>query len=89
MEKPEPFEPGRITEVNFGMQDVFHTFRRGHSIMVQVQSSWFPLVDRNPQTFVNIPTARESDFQKAVQRVYRTQQAASSISVLVLPAGPN
>jgi putative CocE/NonD family hydrolase len=89
MEKPEPFEPGRITGVSFGMQDIFHTFRRGHCIMVQVQSSWFPLVDRNPQTFVNIPTARESDFQKAVQRVYHSKQAASSISVLVLPAGPN
>ena len=54
---PEPFAPGRVTPVNFEMQDVNHTFRRGHRIMVQLQSSWFQLVDLNPQTFVNIPAA--------------------------------
>ena len=52
--------------------------------MVQVQSSWFPLVDRNPQTFVNIPAATEKDFQKATQRVYRTAEAASAITVMTL-----
>ena len=60
---------------------------RGHRVMVQVQSSWFPLVDRNPQTFVNIPTAKAEDFKKATQRVYRSANAASSLTVQVLPTG--
>jgi hypothetical protein len=77
--KPEPFVPGRITHVKFTLQDVFHRFRRGHRIMVQIQSSWFPLVDRNPQKFVNIREARESDFQKADHRVYHSAQYPSSI----------
>ena len=68
-EKPEPFEPGQVATVEFTMPDVCHTFRRGHRIMVQVQSTWFPLVDRNPQTFVDIYKAKEADFQKATQRV--------------------
>jgi predicted acyl esterase len=68
------------------MQDVNHTFRRGHRIMVQVQSSWFPLTDRNPQTFVNIPDAKPSDFVKATQRVYHVQGEASGIVVGVLPS---
>ena len=85
-EKPEPFEPGKMTKIEFTMTDVCHTFRRGHCVMVQVQSSWFPLVDRNPQTFVNIPTARAEDFHKATQRVYRAASAASSLTVQALSA---
>jgi putative CocE/NonD family hydrolase len=85
-EKPEPFEPGKMTRIEFSMPDVCHTFRRGHRVMVQVQSSWFPLVDRNPQTFVNIPTARPEDFKKATQRIYRATDAASAVIVQVLPA---
>jgi predicted acyl esterase len=85
-EKPEPFEPGKVTKVEFTIPDIFHTFRRGHRVMVQVQSSWFPLVDRNPQTFVNIPTAKPEDFRKATQRVYRSGKAASSLTVQALPA---
>jgi uncharacterized protein len=84
-EKPEPFTPGKVEEINFTMQDVNHTFRRGHRIMVQVQSSWFPLTDRNPQTFVNIPDAKPSDFVKATERVYRTKGEASGIVLGVLP----
>ena len=68
------------------MPDVFHTFRRGHRIMVQVQSSWFPLVDRNPQTFVSIPSAAPGDFRKATERVYRSRGAASAVRVRVLNA---
>jgi hypothetical protein len=83
-EKPEPFVPGQVTKVEYVMPDVYHTFRRGHRIMVQVQSSWFPLVDRNPQKFVNIRTATAADFQKATQRVYRSREAASHIKVSVL-----
>ena len=83
-EKPEPFAPGKVEEINFTMQDVNHTFRRGHRIMVQIQSSWFPLTDRNPQTFVNIPDAKPSDFVKATERVYHSSTQASGIVVQVL-----
>ncbi|MGH9494288.1 MAG: CocE/NonD family hydrolase [Candidatus Sulfotelmatobacter sp.] len=83
-EKPEPFTPGRVEELNYTFQDVNHTFRRGHRIMVQVQSSWFPLTDRNPQTFVNIPDAKPSDFVKATERVYRSKSQASGIGVGVV-----
>ncbi|GAB3639801.1 CocE/NonD family hydrolase [Spirosoma arcticum] len=70
-EKPEPFKPGEITDVNIQLQDVLHTFKKGHRMMVQVQSTWFPLIDRNPQTYVdNIFKADEKDFQKATHRVY-------------------
>jgi putative CocE/NonD family hydrolase len=84
-EKPEPFEPGKATAIQFSMPDVLHAFRRSHRIMVQVQSSWFPLVDRNPQSFVDISTAGPEDFHKATQRVYRAVNEASSISFQVLP----
>jgi hypothetical protein len=84
-EKPEPFKPGEVTPVNFDMPDINHTFRRGHRIMVQVQSSWFPLVDLNPQTFVDIPNATAEDFKKATERVYRSAGAASGIVVGVMP----
>jgi uncharacterized protein len=88
-ENPEPFEPGRVTKIEFTIPDIFHTFRRGHRVMVQVQSTWFPLVDRNPQTFVNIPTAKPEDFRKATQRVYRGGNTASALTVQVLPAHGN
>ena len=84
-EKPEALVPGKQTEVNFTMQDVNHTFRKGHRIMVQVQSSWFPLVDRNPQTFTNIPTAKPEQFVKATETVFHSAGAASGVEVLVLP----
>jgi putative CocE/NonD family hydrolase len=85
-EKPEAFTPGKVEEVVFTMPDVNHTFRRGHRIMVQVQSSWFPLTDRNPQTFVNIPDAKPSDFVKATERVYHSKGEESGIVVEVLPS---
>jgi hypothetical protein len=83
-DKPEPFEPGQPTVVKFTMPDVYHTFRPGHRIMVQVQSSWFPLVDRNPQTFVDIYSAKESDFRKATQRVFHSVERPSKVTVRVL-----
>lgn len=83
-DKPEPFVPGRVAKVAFAMPDSYHTFRRGHRIMVHVQSSWFPLVDRNPQKFVPIAQATEADFVKATQRVHRSRQNASAITVQVL-----
>jgi putative CocE/NonD family hydrolase len=86
-EKPEPFTPGKITKVEYTMPDVYHTFRRGHRVMVQVQSSWFPLVDRNPQTFVDIYNAKRTDFQKTTQRVYRFSGAGSCVKVLAISGG--
>jgi predicted acyl esterase len=86
-EKPEPFKPGELAKIEFEIPDICHTFRRGHRVMVHVQSTWFPLVDRNPQTFVNIPTAKPENFQKATHRFYRGGKAASSLTVRVLPAG--
>jgi putative CocE/NonD family hydrolase len=83
-EKPEPFVPGKVTKVNYSIPDVAHTFKKGHRIMIQVQNSWFPLVDRNPQKFTDIYHASDSDFQKAVQRIYHDEQNASSVSVTVL-----
>jgi putative CocE/NonD family hydrolase len=85
-EKPEPFTPGKVEEVSYQLGDVNHTFRRGHRIMVQVQSSWFPLIDLNPQTFTNIPKARPEDFKKATQRVYHAPGMASGVQVLVMPS---
>ena len=69
-EKPEPFEPGKPDRIVYRMPDVAHTFRQGHRIMVQVQSSSFPLTDRNPQKFVDVAKARPGDFTKATERLY-------------------
>jgi putative CocE/NonD family hydrolase len=82
LDKPEPFVPGSPTPVSFRLSDVEHTFLAGHRIMVQIQSTWFPLVDRNPQKFVDIYSAKESDFQKATQRVYRSSKMPSHLEVL-------
>ena len=82
--KPEPLTADEITPVSFHMQDICHTFKKGHRLMVQVQSSWFPLVDRNPQKFCDIYQAREEDFQKATQRVYHSPQAPSRVELQVL-----
>ncbi|REK10792.1 MAG: CocE/NonD family hydrolase [Planctomycetota bacterium] len=86
-EKPEAFTPGERTKVEYVMPGACHTFRRGHRIMVQVQSSWFPLVDRNPQRFMDIYHAKAKDFQKATQRVYHTPDAASQVKIQVLESG--
>ncbi|MDE2430407.1 MAG: CocE/NonD family hydrolase, partial [Burkholderiales bacterium] len=83
-EHPEPFVPGQVESVNFSMPDINHTFRRGHRIMVQIQSSWFPLIDLNPQKFMDIPQANPEDFQKATQRIYRAPDQYSGIGVQVL-----
>lgn len=84
-EKPEPFEPGKPDVVAFSLPDVYHTFRRGHRIMVQVQGSWFPLVDRNPHVFMNVFEARPGDHRKATQRLYRGKSRASRLELLVVP----
>lgn len=86
---PSPMVPNQVDKIEFDLPDILHTFRRGHRIMVQIQSSWFPLVDRNPQTFVSIPNAKANDYVKATQRVFRGGAESSALGVLVLvnPAG--
>ena len=81
---PEPFVPGKITPVNFELQDLLHTFKKGHRIMVQLQSTWFPLIDRNPQTFTDIMKAGENDFKKATHRVYTSKAHSSYLKVRVM-----
>ena len=83
-ENPEPFTPGEVTQVGFEIPAVLHTFEPGHRIMIQVQNSWFPLVDRNPQTFVNIYEADEEDFQKATHRIYHDANRPSAVRVGIL-----
>jgi putative CocE/NonD family hydrolase len=82
-EAPKPFVPGQPTLVRFGLSDVCHTFRASHRVMVQVQSTWFPMVDRNPQTFVDIYHAKETDFVRATHTVSRTPERPSGLKVLV------
>ena len=81
-EKPTPFTPNKIERVSFTLPDVAHTFKKGHRLMIQVQSSWFPLIDRNPQQFTDIYHADQSDFQKATIRIFHDGTNASKV---VLP----
>ena len=83
-EKPEPFVPGVVTKVNYPLPDVAHTFKKGHRMMIQIQNSWFPLADRNPQKFMNIYTAEPKDFQKATHKIYHDTLNSSFITVKVL-----
>ncbi|MES2048259.1 MAG: CocE/NonD family hydrolase [Pseudomonadota bacterium] len=83
-ETAQAFVPGKVESLSYSMPDVNHTFRRGHRIMVQVQSSWFPLIDLNPQKFMDIPNANPEDFQKATQRIYRAPGQYSGIAVQVI-----
>ncbi len=86
-EKPEPITPGTITPFTIDLHTANHVFKKGHRIMVQVQSTWFPIIDRNPQKFVpNIFEAKESDFQKATQRVYRSKEFPSGVVLSLLPS---
>jgi uncharacterized protein len=85
-EKPEPITPGEVTPFTIDLHTANHVFKKGHRIMVQVQSTWFPLYDRNPQKFVpNIFEAKESDYQKATQQIYRSSRFPSSLEISVLP----
>lgn len=85
-EKPEPLVAGQVTQFTIDLHSADHVFKKGHRIMVQVQSTWFPLYDRNPQTFVpNIFEAKPSDYQKATQKIYRSKDYPSSVEVEVVP----
>ena len=85
-EKPEPLKPGEVTPFTIDLHTADHVFKKGHRIMVQVQSTWFPLYDRNPQKFIpNIFEAKDSDYQKATQHVYRSKRFPSSVEIMTLP----
>ena len=86
-EKPEAMVPGQVEEIRFDIPDVAHTFRRGHRIMVQIQSSWFPLIDRNPQSFVQIRSARPEDFKAATQKVFHWKEQPSAVQLRVIEGG--
>jgi predicted acyl esterase len=84
-EKPERITPGAVLEYAFSLHTQNYTFRKGHRMMVQVQSTWFPIIDRNPQTFVpNIFAATPSDFRRATQRIYRTVRYPSHVQLPVV-----
>ncbi|MCC3861024.1 CocE/NonD family hydrolase [Pseudemcibacter aquimaris] len=84
METPEPFTPGEVTQVKFTLPDITHTFKQGHKLMIQIQSSWFPLVDRNPQQFLNIYEAKDEDYIKATHQIHTSDEYPSSITVGVI-----
>ncbi|MCD0486718.1 CocE/NonD family hydrolase [Pedobacter sp. MC2016-14] len=83
-EKPEPIVPGEITNINYALPDVAHTFKKGHRMMVQIQNSWFPIADRNPQKFMDIYQADPGDFQKATHRIFHDRSNASSLTLTIL-----
>ena len=83
-EKPEAFVPGKVTNVRFSVANVAHTFKQGHRIMVQIQSTWFPLADRNPQQFVDIYHCNDSDFIKSEIRIYHDKTNPSQLILPVL-----
>jgi uncharacterized protein len=87
--KPEPLVPGEVTPLAFSVGDRYHTFKKGHRVMVQIQSSWFPMFDRNPQRFVDIYHAKDSDYQRATHRVYRSGKQPSFLSLPVLAGTPS
>jgi uncharacterized protein len=85
-DKPEALKPGEVTPFTIDLHTQDHVFKKGHRIMVQVQSTWFPLYDRNPQKFVpNIFEAKDSDYQPATQRIYRSKPYPSSVEIMTLP----
>ena len=85
LEHPRPFAPGQPTRVAWSMNDICHTFRKGHRIMVQLQSSWFPLMDRNPQVFTDINKATPGDYQSATHTVFHDAARPSALEVGVWP----
>jgi len=84
LSNPEPMIPNEVTPISFHLWDKFHTFKKGHRIMVQIQSSWFPAFDRNPQTFTNIYRAKKEDYQKATQKIFHSDESPSHLVLPVL-----
>jgi putative CocE/NonD family hydrolase len=85
LDRPKPFQPGEPVPITFRLNDVYHTFRTGHRLMVHIQSSWFPIVDRNPQSYVDIGRAKPEDYVKATQRMFHAAPRASRLGIRVLP----
>jgi putative CocE/NonD family hydrolase len=83
-ERPEPLVPDKVTKIEYDLRDKCHCFRKGHRIMVQIQSTWFPVIDRNPQKFMDIYQAREEDFQKAAHKVHRSKKYPSHIKLKIV-----
>ena len=83
-ENPSAFIPGKIEEVKFELPSIAHRFKKGHRIMIQVQSSWFPLVDRNPQQFIDIYHCDDSNFIKSTIKIFHDKEHASKIILPVL-----
>jgi predicted acyl esterase len=88
MSAPEPMVPNQPARLQFTLGDKYHTFLKRHRVMVQIQSSWFPIFDRNPQTFVDIYHATDSDYQKAEQKVFRSASLPSFVTLPVLDRRP-
>jgi uncharacterized protein len=86
MSRPEPMVPGQPTKLAFTLGDKYHTFLKGHRVMVQIQSSWFPMFDRNPQTFTDIYHAKDTDYRKATHKVFRSASLPSLVTLPVLEA---
>jgi len=84
LENPEPFTPNEISNVKISLNDIAHTFKKGHKIMVQIQSSWFPLIDKNPQQFMHIPLAKETDFKKENIQIHHNTYNHSSVTLPVI-----
>ncbi len=84
LENPEPFTPNEISNVKISLNDIAHTFKKGHKIMVQIQSSWFPLIDKNPQQFMHIPLAKETDFKKENIQIHHNTYNLSSVTLPVI-----
>ena len=84
MSKPEPMVPNQPTKLTFTLGDKYHTFLKGHRLMVQIQSSWFPMFDRNPQTFVDIYHAKDSDYRSATPKVFRSATLPSFVTLPLL-----
>jgi predicted acyl esterase len=84
-ETPVPFVPGKVTPVKFTLPDVAHTFKKGHRLMIQVQSSWFPLADRNPQVFTDIYKARTAQFKKSAISIHHDAAHPSKVLLPVVP----
>jgi hypothetical protein len=87
-EKPEPFQPGKTETVRFTLPDLAHTFKKGHRLMIQIQSSWFPLSDRNPQKFTDIYACEDRDFQKSTIQIFHDRYNASAIILPVISGKP-
>lgn len=83
-EHPEPMEPNKVTKIEFDLRDKCHCFRKGHRVMVQIQSTWFPVIDGNPQKFIDFYHAKKEDFQKAVHKVYRLKEFSSHLKLNII-----